>query len=432
MANNINQNPIWIEDLGNRKLEFHCSKKTLIFNELDFGVSTLLSKNELDRERIIKELIRMKWSEGILYLANTIEECNDMLNWVEKNLVGRRSQIAPHRLLKSEDVLICHSEDLLECNLNKIPDKRIVICTFDKITSNSIMYLLDGQFVKSIGMFRSEDIVIRGLTDTLPRQWILIDELPRNISFGFLKSSLNILKDNHNLTAKAILFLSKLGLKLEESRDILKKEMSDDNWYINSDSFRIAGIDNIFYPKKYEDLFSSYSDEDKYSRRFHLNHRSTQEKLMDLLVRINYFGVTIHREVPFITDKSYYLADYYIPDRNLVIELDSNLHIKINDQIRDEYFKTLGIRVERFMNFTANDLELKKMSELIYSIKPSSPRIYRFDKLGKLKDVLHINDGYNSCIFRKLLKRCVTSETDRGIEFDKLARYKFDIIKLKL
>ena len=37
----------------------------------------------------IKQLIGMKWHEGILYSASTINECDEMYNWVIENLVNK-------------------------------------------------------------------------------------------------------------------------------------------------------------------------------------------------------------------------------------------------------------------------------------------------------------------------------------------------------
>jgi very-short-patch-repair endonuclease len=50
-------------------------------------------------------------------------------------------------------------------------------------------------------------------------------------------------------------------------------------------------------------------------------------------------------------DRSYYLIDYYIPTKGIAIELDSNLHDKKFDQIKDRYlFRYHGIRVIRYPN----------------------------------------------------------------------------------
>ena len=65
-----------------------------------------------------------------------------------------------------------------------------------------------------------------------------------------------------------------------------------------------------------------------------------------------------------------YIADFYCPSENLVIELDGAYHKsndrKIYEQERDAYFATLGIKVLHIPNFTGNEA-LKITLQLITS-----------------------------------------------------------------
>jgi very-short-patch-repair endonuclease len=59
-----------------------------------------------------------------------------------------------------------------------------------------------------------------------------------------------------------------------------------------------------------------------------------------------------------------YIVDFYCPELKLIIELDGGQHYEENhqqkDEKRDAYFKTHGIRVERFTN-----LEVLQQMEVV-------------------------------------------------------------------
>lgn len=106
---------------------------------------------------------------------------------------------------------------------------------------------------------------------------------------------------------------------------------------------------------KYYD-FKKVLNSSVYSRKYQLNHRSVQAHKFDALVDVDYFQIPIIKEFVVINrarenDRSYYLIDYYIPTKGIAIELDSNLHDKKFDQIKDRYlFRYHGIRVIRYPN----------------------------------------------------------------------------------
>jgi len=49
-----------------------------------------------------------------------------------------------------------------------------------------------------------------------------------------------------------------------------------------------------------------------------------------------------------------YIVDFYCPEQSLVIEVDGNNHAgadqMLNDQLRDKYLQSLGLRVIRYFN----------------------------------------------------------------------------------
>lgn len=50
-----------------------------------------------------------------------------------------------------------------------------------------------------------------------------------------------------------------------------------------------------------------------------------------------------------------YIADFYCPELRLVIEIDGDVHLKVDaieyDQVRDKYITSLNIKVIRFTNY---------------------------------------------------------------------------------
>ena len=61
-------------------------------------------------------------------------------------------------------------------------------------------------------------------------------------------------------------------------------------------------------------------------------------------------GVQFYRQKPI----GNYIADFYCPKAKLIIEIDGSQHYEEKgikkDKIRDEYFKSLGLKVLRFTN----------------------------------------------------------------------------------
>lgn len=64
--------------------------------------------------------------------------------------------------------------------------------------------------------------------------------------------------------------------------------------------------------------------------------------------------VTIHRQKVL----GNYIADFYCANAKIVIELDGSQHYEASgqeaDKIRDDYFRSLGLRVLRYSNLEVN------------------------------------------------------------------------------
>ena len=152
-------------------------------------------------------------------------------------------------------------------------------------------------------------------------------------------------------------------------------------------TFKFEDID-LIYPvyirdkggEKYYSLYRVLSNSN-YSRKYQLDHRSTQAIIFDKLIELDYFkllGIDYNfiPEFPLINtnltndpNRSYYLLDYFIPDLSLCIELDSSYHDQnpIKDKLKDQFLNSIGIDVYRIYNFQINTKS--KLESLVEYIK---------------------------------------------------------------
>ena len=99
--------------------------------------------------------------------------------------------------------------------------------------------------------------------------------------------------------------------------------------YSVSESGHIFNLKSILYP--------SPKSAKKFTRRKQLVHRSTQAKIFDALINVGFWEpLIVVREFPVIIqnhlrlpglDGGYFLLDYYFPNLDLCVELDSDLGI---------------------------------------------------------------------------------------------------------
>lgn len=67
-------------------------------------------------------------------------------------------------------------------------------------------------------------------------------------------------------------------------------------------------------------------------------------------------------------NNSFYIVDFYIPDKNVVIEIDGNHHDIVKDKVRTENLLREGIsRVHRFKNATVHNTAycLRKLNSIM-------------------------------------------------------------------
>ena len=176
-------------------------KNTIVMNFLNgqttipgsYGGYVVASGCGSGKTTIIKEIIRQKFNEGILYAASTIKEVDDVYEWLLNNAVGFPIRDRLNNVidtLREEDIVVLHSENenskyMYRCSPEEITKKKVVLCTHYKLLHDSPCILIKQSFStqrfrKSLTQIR--DSVTRDMEEgswyNMPRQYILIDELP--------------------------------------------------------------------------------------------------------------------------------------------------------------------------------------------------------------------------------------------------------------
>lgn len=152
-------------------------------NENTYGAYAMCPGCGSGKTTIIKDIIKFKWSEGILYSAFTRDEVNEMYNYCIENIVGRyRSRNG--EFLTEDDIVVLHSDysingtdkNLWENNPKELLNKKVILCTHSKLLNEPISLLIDTNYVQSRNYLSNKTRSLTGVGGTLPRQWILIDE----------------------------------------------------------------------------------------------------------------------------------------------------------------------------------------------------------------------------------------------------------------
>lgn len=88
----------------------------------------------------------------------------------------------------------------------------------------------------------------------------------------------------------------------------------------------------------------------KENRRRLKNQMTEAEEILWNSIRRDAFGVRFRRQFGI----GNYIADFYCPSKKLVIEIDGSQHYTDDglgyDKVRDEFIRSLGIRIIRFSN----------------------------------------------------------------------------------
>ena len=168
------------EDFSTRELKFNLLNGSFTLNPGSYGSYAIATGCGSGKTSIIKQLISLKWHEGILYSAFTKDEVNSMYDWIVRNLIGNQNSGSQLRL---DDIIVLHSDsnadgvdnDLWRNNPTLIQNKKIILCTHHKLVNEPIELLIGSTFVSS-KMVSPKYRALNGISNSLPRQWILIDE----------------------------------------------------------------------------------------------------------------------------------------------------------------------------------------------------------------------------------------------------------------
>ena len=102
-----------------------------------------------------------------------------------------------------------------------------------------------------------------------------------------------------------------------------------------------------------------------------LRQRMTQaEKILWNVLRAKNIGFKFRRQAPFVfSDDCHYIADFYCPEKKLIIELDGGIHnnkfAKEYDKFREDIFKISGYKILRFKNKEV----IESLNKVIVEIK---------------------------------------------------------------
>ena len=98
-------------------------------------------------------------------------------------------------------------------------------------------------------------------------------------------------------------------------------------------------------------------------RELRQNQTAAEQQLWGILRARKFIGLKFRRQHPFIDNNRqgqsrFFIADFYCPEKRLVIELDGKIHDwqKDYDENRDLILTQLGLKVLRLKNEELDDL----------------------------------------------------------------------------
>ena len=153
----------------------------MIIPSNEYGAFAICPGCGSGKTTIVKDLIKLRWYEGVLYSAFTRDEVNLMYKYIVDNLVGNCYHNGES--LKIEDIVVLHSDyssegtdkNLWENNPKELLNKKIILCTHHKLLNEPIDLLLSYNYVYNPA-YSKKMSVLCAIANSMPRQWILIDE----------------------------------------------------------------------------------------------------------------------------------------------------------------------------------------------------------------------------------------------------------------
>lgn len=285
-------------------LEFNFLNGKIYLDESRYGAYAICPGCGSGKTTIIKQLIQMKWNEGILYSAFTKNEVNDMYQFC-KTIVGSEliNMDGSKSKLSMNDIIVLHSDytaegtdnNLWRNNPTELSNKKIILCTHAKLLDEPLDLLVSSNFNKCIAnsVYPPTYRAMHGIS-SMPRQWILIDESTEArmtlaymkkimfTSLGKATTSIKILDDGVFKTKKIqypiiernsvyykdfveeVLMLKKLT---PEFRSIIKDETNElnkirnnrllENLYLNFQIYANSDLDPVKISSSYTDMITN-------------------------------------------------------------------------------------------------------------------------------------------------------------------------------
>lgn len=203
----VNRNIRFYEDnLGSFRFDFLNGSLAIPTDRV--GMLCISSGCGSGKTTIIRQIIEQKYNEGIAIFCKTIDECNNMYDYVMANVVDDHVSGMPSidmLKLRSNQVINLCSKPRLEKNpndkytctngvdlswkngLNKVSRKKVVIATHSVLlnTDPRVLTKLDCQYLFNINNSPNNeftDVITQaysgGIYSKLTRQFMLVDELP--------------------------------------------------------------------------------------------------------------------------------------------------------------------------------------------------------------------------------------------------------------
>jgi very-short-patch-repair endonuclease len=91
-------------------------------------------------------------------------------------------------------------------------------------------------------------------------------------------------------------------------------------------------------------------------RELRKKQTKAEQVFWDYVRNRKYHGFKFYRQYPVFFDmlgkETFYIADFYCPEKRIIVELDGDIHEKQKEQdkLRDSVIAAMGIKVIRFKN----------------------------------------------------------------------------------
>lgn len=171
-GNNNSKRPSFEEDWENGVMKFHFLNGDINLDCRKYGAYAIDPGCGVGKTTLIKELIKYRWMEGILYVAATIKELDEMYEYCKTlsesgfEYVNENGKLVSTVELKLDDILVLHSDyskegtdkDLWKNHPEDIAKKKIVLCTQSKLLNEPFHLLVDYQFMDDLYITPTEKL----------------------------------------------------------------------------------------------------------------------------------------------------------------------------------------------------------------------------------------------------------------------------------